>query len=204
MKKTKIIFIALIAVAAIALSVTATTADQGSFTISVDIKKADAIAFIVNRVQGKTWTPATNDLNFGQLLFDSANGVFYSPFYYAIDISVVGGAGQPDDIALSYTEGNNPNVNNRGRGGLGTKATLAVVKTDGTTESVLIKKIMKKVGNISAMDKSLFNGGWPRLYVAIWDGNPETKLGDTEEQTFSALDTPGQYTGTLTVTAVVN
>ncbi len=205
MNRTKIVLIALIAVAAIALGVTAVTADQGNFPINVNIKKADAIAFVVNRVQGTTWTPATNELNFGQLLFDSVNGIFYSPFYYAIDVGVTGvGAGQPDDVSFSYTPGNNPNLGTT-LGALGVKASVTVVKAlDGADDVEVDKVLLGKVASLGTLDKAQFTGGWPRLYIGIWDGNTATSTGDADEEVFTPADNPGDYAGILLVTAVVN
>ncbi len=204
MKTVKFSFIALIGIAIIALGATAVIADQGSFGINVNIKKSAAIQFVVSRVQGTTWTANNNDLNFGTLLYDGVNGIFYSPFYYAIDIGTTGdGAGQPDDISFSYTPGTNPNQGTT-LGGLGVKGSLTVVKTDGANDALLNKVLLSKVASIGTLDKSQFTGGWPRLYVGIWDGNPTTSTGDADEEVFTPADNPGDYSGILLVTAVVN
>jgi len=204
MKTIKFSFIMLLGVAVLLLGATAGFADQGSFGINVNIQKSSAIQFVVSRVQGSTWTPATNALNFGQLLYDSVNGIFYSPFYYAIDIGTTGdGAGQPDDISFSYTPGTNPNQGTA-LGGLDVKGSLTVVKTDGDNDTVINKVLLGKVAGIGTLDKSQFTGGWPRLYVGIFNGDPDNSTGDDDEEVFSPADNPGDYSGILLVTAVVN
>ncbi len=206
MKKLNPICIVALTVAMIVSATTVWAAEQ-AFPIAVSIPAATAVTFTVSKVTGTTWATNNYNLEFGQLDFEPVNKIFTAPFYFAIDLGSNGtGAGVPDEIKLTYSESSNPNsVAGTGRRGLGYKSVVTVAKAiEDSADSVLHKVLLQKVGSIDALDKTSFVGGWPRVYVGIYDGNAKNSSGDADEELFTLEDAPGDYLGVLTITAIVN
>lgn len=195
-------------------------ANSETFFVSASVPKASGVVFTVTEIAADgTWpeedAPHPSDLIFGTLEFDPDDGIFRPLRYFAIDLGVTdGGVGSPDSVQVSYVDAiSNPNlVAGNGRGGLGKKATLQVTKAVLNNPDVPIGNpvILNNVASIGTLSKSNFAGGWPRLYVGIYDGNNDPdgngidNFDDTGWEVFTTQDAHGHYTGTLTVSAVVN
>lgn len=206
MKKT-LLTIALIGCVVLA-SAGLAMADSQDFTVSASVPFASGITFTITEILASgTWTdnhPVA--LNFGTLGYDSVNKIFFPTKFFAIDLGVsTGGAGKPDSIQMTYFDLDNPNDDaGNGLGGLGQKATLQITKAtlDAGDFNVESKVLLSDVATLGTVMKDDFVGGWPRLYVGMYDGsNPELHTG---WEVFTADDAPGDYRGTLQITAVVN
>jgi len=187
-----------------------------SFLVSAEVPSATGITYKVTEILGSIddeeedeWTenhPA--DLNFGMLKLDTENNIFLPVRYFAIDIGVAGeGAGKPHNIQFSYSDSaSHPNqLEGNGRGGLGKKATLQMTRATLEPKDYEVgdQSLLINVAALGTFSKTQFLDGWPRVYVGIYDGSDEDKNEDGWE-VFTADDAPGVYSGTLTITAVVN
>ena len=199
----------LMMVAIVAMGADLSWANSQNFAVSATVPLASGVTFTVTEIQANgTWTQNhPNDLDFGTLDYDPENKIFRPTKYFAIDIGVIeNGAGQPDNISFAYTEGANPNqaaLNDRG--GLGKKATVDVVKStvENIDTAVKDKVLISQVASLGTIGKASFTNGWPRVYVGMYDGS-STALNEAGWEVFTVLDAPGNYIGTLQITATVN
>lgn len=178
-----------------------------SFAVSAVIPLSTTINYEVTEILANgTWT--TNHpagLNFGNLLYDTDNGIFTPARYFAIDMGVAG-AGKPTNIQFAYTEGSNPNVTAaNGLGGLGKKATLSLTKAVLDDADVLIAgpALISSASTLGTFTKSQFVGGWPRVYIGMWNGKDTLTHGAANAEVFTGDDAAGTYTGILQITATV-
>ena len=140
---------------------------------------------------------------------------FLPSHYYAIDLGYTYGAGSAiSSIGFAYAEGANPNAANPDGGGLGSKATVSLVRKaldsegeelpEEVSDTLETKVLLTDIGSASVSMTELA-GGWLRVYVGLVTKNPELDASDvefTEEaEVFSPGDIPGGYSGTLTITA---
>lgn len=205
-----VLTIMLVALIALTMVGAASAADTQNFAVSANVPAASGITFQVTEILANgTWTsnhPAS--LSFGTLQFDTTNNIFRPTKYFAIDLGVTtGGAGQPDNIQFVYTDGaNDPNsVAGNGRGALGQKATLKVVKATAANVDYAVSSLvlLNNVTSIGSLDQSSFLGGWPRAYIGLYDGSDAT-LNAAGWEVFTPADAPGDYLGVLEITATVN
>ena len=123
---------------------------QTTLTVSATIPSATGLSLAVTRVNattnvfGAVLTTATT-LPFGTLTFSPSLGIYLPTNYFAIDIGTTGGAGSPI-VAVTYTEGTNPNGASSNNGGLGTKstATFATETLSGSSTVEALSSLGKK------------------------------------------------------------
>jgi len=184
------------------------TARAVTLTVSAAIPAATGLLLTVTPINGTTHvagTPSTTatTIPFGTLTFNATNGIYLPVNYYSVAIGTNGGAGTPI-VAVTYTEGTNPNGTSNG---LGVKSTATFVtadpKTNNETVSSLGKKRLIDLTGTAGELSSIPAGQYEKLYVGIWTGDPAATPPDPSNgQPFTNADKPGTYTGTLTFTAV--
>lgn len=177
------------------------TAHAETFTINANVPASTGASFAVSKVTGGEFTPqASNNLNFGELTLFPELGVFLAPFYYAIDVGGTGGAGIPN-ISVEYTDTGAPTGAVANLGDRGTFSYASVVQS-GSGDIVTAKDGMSlSQANGLVIDSTDLDGGFLRISVGTATGDPVLEEGDAVP--FNLGDAPGNYTGTLTLTAVV-
>ena len=185
-----------------------------AFTVSATVPTANSVNLVVDQVNASgtpVFTPVTGTaLSFdagGGMVYNTTNNIYLPSVYYAINVSAAGGGGLPD-TTVTYAEGTNPNSGSSTQGGLGQKATVTFAQELGSVETITAlgkKRLMDLTGSVGHEPyTSLATGSYLRLYVGVWTGSTTAPADPSNGQPFSNADAPGQYTGTLTVTAVVN
>ena len=185
-----------------------------AFQVSATVPLATGISIVVDSVNS-TGTPVFTPVTGTALSFDAGAGmtlnstynILMPAVYYALNISASGGAGLPD-TTLTYAEGTNPNSGSSTLGGLGTKATATFAQELGSAETITAlgkKRLIDLTGTVGHEPyTALATGSYLRVYVGIWTGSTTAPADPSNGQPFTYGDAPGTYTGTLTVTAVVN
>jgi len=179
-----------------------------TFTVSANIPSATGLTITASRVASST--NAFTVVSGTALSFDPmtlTNGIYLPGHFFAIDVGTTGGAGSPA-VTVTYTEGANPN---NPRNGLGTKATATFIKVQGVTgnqtETGLVshgpKKMLKNI-NSETITSAELTGGFLRIYVGIVTKDQGATFPDPAgSETFSNTDTPGNYDGTIFISATV-
>jgi hypothetical protein len=182
-----------------------------AFTVSATVPLATGISLVVDSVNS-TGTPVFTqvtgaNLSFDPMTFNTANNIYIPGVYYAINVASSSGSGLPD-TTLTYTEGSNPNSGSASQGGLGTKSTATFAQELGNVETITSlgkKRLIDLTGTVGHQPyTSLATGSYLRVYVGVWTGSTTAPADPSNGQPFSNADAAGTYTGTLTVTAVVN
>jgi len=215
MKKS--LFIAVLAVFAIG-----TAARAEVFPITATIPAATKVNFVVSQVTpGATPAFAANgslNLNFstagGGMSFDTTNGIWTGSRFFAIDLAPATAADIPapgNYGSITFTYGaNTVPAGQPAAEGLNKRATIAAVRVSGAigaqTETPVIPARAIGVGTIPSLTQSDVAGGFLRVYVGLATG--ELVAGTTtpvaaNSVPFTNGDTPGTYTGTLTITATL-
>ena len=184
---------------------------QTAYQVSATVPTATGISMVVDSVNttgSPVFTPVSGTaLIFDPMTFNSTNNIYLPSVYYAINISASGGGGLPD-TTVTYTEGTNPNGSSTTQGGLGTKTTATFAQEQGSTETITAlgkKRLIDLTGSVGHEPyTSLASGSYLRVYVGVWTGSTAAPADPSNGQPFSNADASGTYTGTLTVTAVVN
>ena len=176
---------------------------QVSFFINAQLPAASSATFTVSKVLVgpplvfQVQPPGSVNLNFGTLAFNAVNGIFVtSPaHFWVIDVGS-NGAGMPDILA-NYVDTGKPAAQ---VAGLGARATFNHAEITGPTGSQVTNDLgtraLASVTNLSIPETD-FSDGFLRVSVGLATGLPII-AGATP---FTALDQPGAYTGTLTLTA---
>ena len=185
-----------------------------AFQVSATVPLATGISIVVDSVNS-TGTPVFTPVTGTALSFDAGAGmqlnstynILMPSVYYALNIASSGGAGLPD-TTLTYAEGTNPNSGSATLGGLGTKTTATFAQELGSVETITAlgkKRLIDLTGSVGHEPyTALATGSYLRVYVGIWTGSTTAPADPSNGQPFTYGDAPGTYTGTLTVTAVVN
>ncbi len=181
---------------------------QVNFSIEADVPASNGATFAVSQVDPgppEVFTPMApgfTALDFGLLSLDTANGIFVPAFFWVVDVGA-NGAGFPD-VAFSYTDTANPNVGLNNGTGLGARGTIAyseVVTNPDLSQTVnLIRgESLQQTNSSAEINENDYSDGFLRFSVGIATGDPLLQEGNATP--FTALDNPGTYSGTLTVTA---
>jgi len=185
-----------------------------AFQVSATVPLATGISIVVDSVNS-TGTPVFTPVTGTALSFDAGAGmqlnstynILMPSVYYALNIASSGGAGLPD-TTLTYAEGTNPNSGSATLGGLGTKTTATFAQELGSVETITAlgkKRLIDLTGSVGHEPyTALATGSYLRVYVGVWTGSTTAPADPGNGQPFTYGDAPGTYTGTLTVTAVVN
>lgn len=173
-----------------------------NFLVSASVPAATGVSISASEVDSATnaFTPvAGTNLSFDPLTFEAVNQIYLPDHFFAIDVGVTGGAGNPT-VTVAYTEGLNPNAPGKG---LGWHASATFVRIEGVTEVPLAthgpKKLLKDLTSENITPAEL-TGGFLRVYTGIVTGDATTPTGGVP---FTNGDNPGAYNGTLVVTATV-
>jgi len=179
-----------------------------TLTVSAAIPAATGLLLTVTPINGTTGvagTPSTTatTIPFGTLTYNATSGIYLPVNYYSVAIGTSGGAGTPI-VAVTYTEGTNPNGASNGLGvkTVATFVTANPVSNVETVSSLGKKRLIDLTGTAGELS-TIPTGQYEKVYVGVWTGNPSaTPLDPTNGQPFTNGDAPGTYTGTLTFTAV--
>jgi len=185
-----------------------------AYQVSATVPAATGINIVVDSINATgtvVFTPVSGTaLSFDAgsgMTFNVADNIYLPSVYYALNISTTGGGGLPD-TTLTYADSANPNSGSSTQFGLGTKTTATFDQELGSTETLLSlgkKRLIDLTGSVGHVPyTSLAAGSYLRVYVGVWTGSTTAPADPVNGQPFSNADAPGQYTGTLTVTAVVN
>ena len=191
--------------------VMAATASQ-TYQTSATVPVASAVsiqAFSVNATGTPVFTSmgSNTSLNFDPMTFNTTTQIYVPNNYYAINVGPGAGGGSGSVSAtITYTEGANPNnVSGGTTHGLGYKTVATFVKTVGSTETVMgahpKTKLIDMIGgvNISTTDTA---GGTFRMYLGV-ETNPTAAGEPAGVEVISAADRPGNYTGSVLISATV-
>lgn len=178
------------------------------FAMTATVPAATAVSITATKVltPSNTWVPGTvSAFNFDPLTYNSENGIWVPAHYFAVDVGVSGGVGNPN-VTVSYGSESSPVGQPKG---LGYKATASFIKVTGPTGTQVEtpfathpKKLLKSITSGESITRTEIAGGFLRLYVGIYTGN-DTGLNAAGGEPFTNGDLPGSYTGTVTVTAVI-
>lgn len=204
----KIILFLVAVFAGLSLIAVPAHAQSESFFIEAELPASGTATFTVSQViPGSPETfiqqaPGFDALDFSLLTLDTVNGIFLPSYFWVVDVGA-DGAGSPD-VAFSYADTANPNGglnNGTGLGGRGTIAYSEVVTNPDLSQTVnLIRGESLQQTNTSAeISETDYADGFLRFSVGIATGDISLQEGTATP--FTALDNPGNYTGTLTVTA---
>ncbi len=205
---------------AVVLASSQAFAQVGNFIIRATISPASGVDFVVSKVTADAngnitsfTTQNTTTLDFATLPFvsKSASGatlnIFVPQFFWAVDVGALG-AGNPD-VQVQYTDQQNPNSTaGNSRAGLLKKGILTSFRVQQTTNQqgqtvdnpILLSSntLSNFVGAGQTINETQINGGFLRFFVGISTGAATEPSG---AEPFTALDAPGTYSGTLTLTA---
>ena len=183
-------------------------AAEVDFIVSASIPSASGVSIVATEVNSSTnqFGATVTDLDFDPMVFNSELGIWLPDHYFAIDVGATGGAGSVN-VTITYSEGAKPIGQTNG---LGFKSTATFVKITGPEddqlETELIshgpKKLLKDLAGGEQFTGAELLGGFLRAYVGIFPGDDADILGDGGAP-FTNADVPGDYDGTLTVTATV-
>lgn len=206
MKKLLLGFLISVGVTFVGIAVN--NAAQVSFTVSATIPAATGVSITATKITGTTWGSTVTALDFDPMTLDTDNGVWLPDHFFAIDVAATGGAGAPD-VTAKYVEGSKPSGQTNG---LGYKSLATFVKVTGPdddqTETQMTahgpKKPLKDLsGGGEQITDTEISGGFLRIYVGIFPGDdPDVTAAGGEP--FTNADQPGDYDGTLTITATVS
>jgi hypothetical protein len=177
-----------------------------TFTVSATVPDPSAISMTVSSINSTsnafTAEPAgTTALSFDPMTFNTTNNIYLPDHYFALDIGVSGGAGEPD-VTFTYNEGANPNG---ATNGMGHKSSATFAEETSSGETLLTahpKTMLINVSGEHVASTELATGAFLRVYLGVCTGNTGTDPSGC--QPFSNADAAGEYTGSLLVTAVVN
>ena len=176
------------------------------FTVSASVPVATDATITATRVlvAGNVFQDPVNSLSFGTLSFNTQNGIWIPQHYFAIDVGVIGGTGTPN-VTFNYGSQTNPPGQTNG---LSVKSTATFVKVTGAignqTETPLPahpKQLLRDIAGEQVIG-SEFSGGFLRTYVGIYTGG-DSGIDAAGGSPFTNADLPGDYQGTLTVTALI-
>ena len=186
----------------------ANRADEVDFLVSATVPAASGISIVATKVDSASnvFGATVSALNFDPLTFNSNLGIWLPDHYFAVDVGVTGGAGSVN-VTVTYTEGSKPTGQTKG---LGFKSTATFVKITGPennqVETDLIshgpKKLLKDLAGGEQFTGAELFGGFLRAYVGIFPGDDQVIL-DQGGEPFTNADVPGNYDGTLTITATL-
>ncbi|MDP2654294.1 MAG: hypothetical protein Q8Q08_09710 [Candidatus Omnitrophota bacterium] len=192
-------------------------ADQVSFTVSANVPAATGVAitpFVVNTANPNNATPvAGTTLDFGTLQYDAQNGIYRPSVFFYVDVTGTGGAGNPD-VTATYTEtvAGNPN-SVLGKNGLGkkgtatfTKVTFGALPADTVVTGLQSHGPKKTLSNVNeTINETELAGGILRIYLGLADLNSQATFVDpSDAEVFTNTDQPGDYFGTLLVSATID
>jgi hypothetical protein len=195
MKSTKVLVLIVLAMVAAVGSALAATVP---FAMKATMPGASGVSIVAASGDSATgkWTSVTGSaLTFGTLTFDSMYKIWRAPNFFAIDVANVG-PGAPS-VTISYTDATTR--------GLGNKASITLKKmtyvgaNNNSETEVLSQRKLNSIAGGTSVSSSTLSGGWLRIYTGLNDGANIT-AGDP----FTNADAPGDYTGTLTVSATPN
>lgn len=178
-----------------------------TLTVSASIPTPTSLQLTVTPINATTGVPGTpsttaTTIPFGTLTYSTSLGIYLPTNYYSVALGT-NGAGVPI-VAVTYTEGSNPN--NNAANGLGTKSTATFVTANSSTGVETVSSLGKKrlidltgtAGELSTIP----SGSYEKVYVGIWTGSTTAPADPSNGKPFTTTDTGGTYTGTLTFTAV--
>ena len=192
-------------------------ADDFSYTVTAHVDPAQGVA-----IQAYSADPASPDvlnpvvgevLNFGTLDYNEDAEIFLPNVFFVIDVSAIDGAGAPD-VTVTYTENDAGNPNSIvGGNGLGHKGTATFTKVtfgaepEDTVVSGLAahgpKKLLVDVNE--NIDELELVPGILRIFLGIVSFDPDATFPDPASgEPFTVGDQPGDYFGTLFVSATVD
>lgn len=201
MKKTWLMMIGMVA-----LSASVANAQSQPFTVQANVPAATSASFSVSKVipgTPETFVPtATTNLDFGTLTLDTTNNIFVPAHFWVIDVGA-NGAGSPD-IAVTYTDTANPNGALNNGTGLGRRGTISyaevVTNADlSQTVNLIRGESLSQANTSGGVNETAFDNGFLRVSVGVATGDPALQEGNATP--FTALDNPGNYSGTVTLTA---
>lgn len=206
MKKT---IISIVVVLGLALVFTpANRADEVDFLVSASIPSASGVSIVATEVDAASnvFGATVSELNFDPMTFNSELGIWLPDHYFAVDVGATGGAGSVN-VTITYTEGAMPSGQTDG---LGQKSTATFVKVTGQEGSQVEtelashgpKQLLIDLTGGEQFTGTELLGGFLRAYVGIFPGDDQDIL-NAGGAPFSNADVPGDYDGTLTVTATV-
>lgn len=220
MKKT--ILLALFS--SLILANVAFAATAQNFVVTANVPKATTVLFAVSEITpppldangdptgDAVWqTVSGTDLNFvnsangSKMVYDSKLGTWGSNHYFAIDLSPADANGTPaaggyNNVTFAYVDNLNPNGVGQG---LGNRALLTAIKAvyvanAPADETVKLGGTPAALATPITIQGAAIVGGWLRVYVGLADG----KVAGVPA--FTNADKPGDYKGTLTITATLS
>jgi len=177
------------------------------FFIDAELPSSNSASFNVSKVfvgPPLNFIPTpTFNLDFGVLSLDDVNGIFVTnpAFYWVIDVGS-NGAGMPD-VGVSYANTATPPTATHNLGAHATVNFAEIVTNPGTpptqTTNDITTVALNNVGSLpgGGINETQFSDGFLRISVGIYTGPAPI----TGASPFTALDAPGVYSGTLTLTA---
>lgn len=181
------------------------------FIVSATVPQATGISINASRVVDNNFSPVSSSiLSFDPLAFNEELGIFLprDGQYYAIDVGSVGGAGKPE-VVVTYNDGLSPNGSGDGLGKRATATFLEVVQEGNQQSEVPIsavsptKKLLEDVSGIRVRSNDLPDG-FLRIYLGVYTGDQSGTFPDPAGGApFTLDDEPGEYTGTLVISATI-
>ncbi len=181
------------------LQAVAARADSQLFMATAFVPTVSGTTMSAYKVTGGS-AQLLNDVlfDFGTLLYDGQNQVWYAPSYFYITVAAVQGVSP--NVTVSYKEGANPNGNQNHA--LGAKVVLTFTRLTATGQQNLMashpSQALKDIGLVTVTPAEL-GGDSLDIALGIYRGFPVV----AGAEPFTNADTPGAYTGTLTVTSTV-
>lgn len=195
-------------------------AQTQDFIIRATISPASGVDFVVSKITADAngnitsfIVQNTTTLDFATLPFvtkDSQGNtlnIFLPQFFWAVDVGSLG-AGNPD-VQVEYVDGDNPNTTaGNNRAGLTKKGILTSFRVEQSTNQqgdLVDNPILLSSNTLSAftgagqtINETQITGGFLRFFLGISTGDTGEAAG---AEPFTALDAPGTYSGTMTLTA---
>lgn len=174
--------------------------DQATITIKASIPSQQGLTATISRIEpgagqggSDLWT-TVSEMDFGELVYDSDNGIFRSPVYFAVDVGVNANSG-------SWTITHEANSITNGSDNLDSNINVVFVaqRSDGSSTQ-LAKRSYGNSNNYEVTQSQVGSGAWLRIYYGIATGQNDAP-GVTPITMEKAA---GDYQGSVTLTLTVN
>ena len=163
--------------------------------VAAVIPQQSSLSVTVSKVTGTTWTPVSS-LEFGNLNYDEANGIFTSDSYFVVDVGIL--ANSPSwSVKFDATSITNGSVN------LDNNVNVTFMKQVTSTDPG------ERIAYLSYADskgksfvKNAISPGWLRIYFGIATGDPANPDAPGVSLLTVGTYTVGNYNGNINVTLI--
>lgn len=168
---------------------------QIQFVFASTTKSITITAKVPHQEELKVVSLSGYTLDFGTLQYNTENNIYTTSKYFVVEIDNF------SSVQITYNDVSSPTGALKGLGKASFITLVKAVYTGATTppnETILSKHALHNLN--TSINYSVLNKGWLKMYLGLSTGDPDQ--GEPQGVTpFTAKDKPGDYIGTMTITA---